>query len=361
MEISEIVDNTDGMSTLYAFNPTGSVTQTASEYAAGNATGARISDVVDNTDGSSLVYAYNPTGTATLTAQRWSATNASNGAPAGNEDSDVVDNTDGTSLLYSYNPTGTVTQTASEYSATNTANGAPDGNEISDVVDNTDGTSVLYAYNPTSTVSLTATYYNATVAGNGAPAGSPTNETFDYTNGESAIATYMNGVGTMVDYSGPNGTGSVVSSISGGVLAFSAGTATLVSSRATAAGSATTGIAIAGSGQLIDPGMGGQTIQFAGGATDDTLMLHSGGTDRIAGFDPVAGDMLDLSALLGEAGVTFGSEISQLANYVSVTNSNGAAAIVFDPTGQGGGSQVALLVGDGGMVAQLQTMKDFAL
>jgi hypothetical protein len=118
---------------------------------------------------------------------------------------------------------------------------------------------------------------------------------------------------------------------------------------------------IAGAGQLIDPGTDSQTIQFLAGAMDDTLVLHLGASDAISGFDPSAGDMLDLSALLAEAGVNLGGDISQLANYVSVTNVNGAAAISFDPTGQGGGSQVALLENDGGLAAQLQTLKNFAV
>jgi hypothetical protein len=89
------------------------------------------------------------------------------------------------------------------------------------------------------------------------------------------------------------------------------------------------------------------------------LVLHLSGSDRVTGFDASAGDTLDLSSLLAEAGVTIGADVSGLANYVSVTNANGAAAVVFDPTGQGGGSQVALLVGDGGLAAQLQTLKSF--
>jgi len=35
--------------------------------------GTKISDIVDNNDGSSLIYAYNPTGAVLLTSQRWSA------------------------------------------------------------------------------------------------------------------------------------------------------------------------------------------------------------------------------------------------------------------------------------------------
>jgi hypothetical protein len=363
-KISNIVDNTDGTSLAYAYNPTATAILTAQQWsgtnpANGAPAGNLVSDVVDNTDGTCLVYAYNPTSTVVQTAQQWSMTNPANGAPAGTEISNVVNNTDGTTLLYSYNPTSTVTLTVADYSATNPANGAPAGNELSDVVDNTDGTSILYAYMPTSTVSLTATYYSATAAGSGAPTGSITSETFDYNNGESAIATYnANGVAMTIDYSGPNGTGSVISSIGGSILASAMGTATAIASQADASDTAT--IAIAGSGELIDPGTGNRTIQFVAGATDDTLVLHSGGTDQILGFDPSAGDALDLSSLLGEAGINIG-DISRLANYVTVANANGAAAILFDPTGQGGGSQVALLENDAGLVAGLQTLKGFVV
>jgi hypothetical protein len=42
-----------------------------------------------------------------------------------------------------------------------------------------------------------------------------------------------------------------------------------------------------------------------------------------------------------------------------MVNDNGSAAIMVDPTGQGGGGQVALLVNDGGLLPQLQTLKSF--
>jgi len=279
-------------------------------------------------------------------------TNPANGAPAGTQISDVVNNTDGTTLLYAYNPSALATLTVSEYSGTDPANGAPAGNRISTVVDDSDGTSILYAYNLPTMVSMTATYYSGTTPGSGAPAGSVTSETFDHTNGESAIATYTNGFGTTVDYSGLNGTGSVIASIGGSVL-MSAENAVQPETPDTAA------IAIAGSGQWIDPGTGSRAIQFVAGATDDTLVLHSGGTDRILGFDPAAGDRLDLSSLLGEAGLSIDDGVAELSNYVSVTNVDGAAAILFDPTGRGGGSPIALLENDGGLVATLQTLKAF--
>jgi hypothetical protein len=86
---------------------------------------------------------------------------------------------------------------------------------------------------------------------------------------------------------------------------------------------------------------------------------HLSGTDLVAGFDPAAGDTLDLSALLAEAGVNIDSAIAQLGNSVTVTDVGGAAAISFDPTGLGGGGQVALPPRDGGLVGQLGMSRDF--
>jgi hypothetical protein len=119
-------------------------------------------------------------------------------------------------------------------------------------------------------------------------------------------------------------------------------------------------IVISGSGQSIDPGAGNHTIQFAAGATDDTLVLHLGGSNQVLGFDPNAGDLLSLSALLSEAHVSV-ADVAQLAGYVSVADVNGSAAISFDPAGQGGGSMVASLTNDGGLAAQLQTLKSFRI
>ena len=66
-------------------------------------------------------------------------------------------------------------------------------------------------------------------------------------------------------------------------------------------------ITISGLGQLINPGAGSHSIQFASGAADDTLVLHLGGSDQITGFDPAAGDVLDPRSLLSEAGVSLRS------------------------------------------------------
>jgi hypothetical protein len=177
-----------------------------------------------------------------------------------------------------------------------------------------------------------------------------TSETFDYTDGESSISTFGANGGTQY-YSGPDGTG--VPIVPPGTT-----TALSASSEGSPDGDTTT---ISASGQSIDLGPGDHTIQFMAGATSDTLVLHEGGTDSVVGFDPSAGDMLDLSALLAEANVDIGDAISHLANYVSVANVDGSAAILFDPMGRGGGSQVALLENDGGMVAQLQSEKAYVI
>jgi hypothetical protein len=44
-----------------------------------------------------------------------------------------------------------------------------------------------------------------------------------------------------------------------------------------------------------------------------------------------------------------------------VVNDNGSAQVLFNPTGQGGGSEVALLVNDGDQVSQLKSFKLFAV
>jgi hypothetical protein len=339
-----------GPSLLYAYNPTGTVKQTVTQYSGANDTGTKISAVVDNTDGTSLIYAYNPTSTASLTVDTYSATDSSNGAPAGNRLSTVVDNTDGTSLLYSYNPSDSVKLTVSTWSATDPTNGAPTGTEISDIVSNNDGSTLVYAYNPTSAIALTATLYSATNT-DGSPAGSLVSQVANYNNGESSVASYQpDGSSSTAYYSGPNGSGTPISGITPPASGLIAASAMSTSSDT---------ITITGANQLVDPGAGAHTIQFASGATSDTLVLYQGSSDQVMGFDPSVGDKLDLSGMLAQAGVDVTSSSFQLSNYVSVQNDNGSAAVLFDPTGHSVGSQVALLVGDGGLTAQLQTLAAF--
>ena len=346
-----IVDNTNGSALVFAYNPTAGAKQTTQNWSAYNAStgapyGSLVADVVNNIDGSSYVYAYNPTSTVTQTAQKWSATNAADGSPAGSQLADVVNNTDGTTLVYAYNPTSTVTQTTTNWSATNASTGAAAGTETAVVVDNTSGTAIVYAFSPTANVSKTATFYSGFTASTGAPTGNATALTIDYTNGQSAITTYSGTGGSTLYYSGPDGTGSLIAGITGAT---------------TAAAPSTGSIVITGTGQTIDPGSAGATIQFLSGAGKDSVVLHAGAADTILGFDPAAGDTLDLRSLFASAGVELGSDLTRLPDYVTVTDETGAAAILFDPTGHGGGSEVALLAGDGGLVAQLQAGKSFMI
>jgi hypothetical protein len=351
--VSTIVDNTDGTSYLYAYNPSPTANQTTQNWSATNAaTGAPagnpLSDVVNNTDGSTYVYAYSPTSTVKQTTQHWSGTNTANGAPSGNELADVVNNTDGTTLVYAYNPIPGVAQTTTNWSATN-PDGSSAGIEIAAVIDNSDGTAVVYAFAPTSTVTKTATFFAGFLASTGAPTGTPTSKTIDYTNGQSSLTTYnILGGPTTVYYSGPDGTGSRIP----GLTALTVSSSAMVASFETEAAGT---IQVSGSGETIDPGTSGATIQFLSGASDDTVVARPGGYDTILGFDPAAGDKLDLGTLFADAGLSLGGDVANLADWVTIQEINGAAAVLFDPTGHGGGSEVALLVGDGGIVAALQT------
>ncbi len=284
-----VVNNTDGTSYLFTYDPTSSAIETIMQYSGPNNTGTQISTVVDNADGTSYLFAYNPTSTVSMTCQTWTATDASNGAPAGTMISDVVNNTDGTSAIYQYNPTSGVTLNVTKYSNFDAATGAPTGILISDVVDNADGTSILYAYNPTSAVTQTAVFYSATDPSNGAPAGTVTRVVFDYTAGGSSVT--ANGVTTY--YNGVDGTGSVISAPIAGP----------------------TPISFTGSNQTIDPGAGNHTIQFIAGGTSDTLVLHLVGSDQVLGFNPAAGDTLDLSALLREASMTVSDVSTEQVRY----------------------------------------------
>ena len=80
------------------------------------------------------------------------------------------------------------------------------------------------------------------------------------------------------------------------------GTATDSTTTVVATAVGPTVITVAGSGQLVDPGIGNHTIQFLAGTSGDTLVLHESGVDQVSGFDPGT-DVLDLRSLLTEANV----------------------------------------------------------
>jgi hypothetical protein len=338
-----MVNNTDGTSYLFTFDPTSDTTQTIATYSGANNSGTKISDIVNRSDGTSFRYAYSPSATASQTFEVWTGTDPSSGAPAGTLTTVVVDKTDGTAAIYQYNPAAGVTLNVTDYGSYDPANGAPIGAPTSDILDRADGTSIFYSYNPTSSITQTATFYSATDPSNGAPAGTVTQVVFDYTAGGSSVTTG----GTTTFYTGVDGTGTVTSpAVAGAPVQTSSDTAV---------------ISFTGSNQTIDPGAGDHTIQFIAGGSADTLVLHAGGSDQVLGFNTGAGDTLNLHTLLSEANVDIGGDITQLGKYVSIADSNGSAQVMFDPTGHGGGSQVALLVGDSGSIAQLQTFKSFTV
>jgi hypothetical protein len=114
-------------------------------------------------------------------------------------------------------------------------------------------------------------------------------------------------------------------------------------------------VTISGSDVLTDPGMGSYTIQFLAGTSDDTLMLHTGGVDQVSGFNPGT-DVLDFSSVLSEANLDLTGGIAALGNYVTIVDQGANAVVNFDPTGQGGGSTLAVLQGLGSTVTSLQTL-----
>jgi hypothetical protein len=86
-------------------------------------------------------------------------------------------------------------------------------------------------------------------------------------------------------------------------------------------------------------------------------VLHLGGSDQFLGFDPGAGNMLDLRALPSEADVSIAPDKSPIP---VPGERHGAVQIWFDPAGKSG-SQVASLADSGGLLAQLQTFRSFEI
>lgn len=369
--VTMIVDNTNGSSYLFAFNPTASVTQTVQSWSGTDAStgapsGTLEADIVNFSDGQTMVYAYlNPadSGGVTQTAELWSATNP-DGSAAGSPISDVVNDADGSTLVYAYNPAAGVAQTTTEWSETNTDGSAAGAKETA-VVDNTDGTAIVYAYTGLANgETQTATFYSSYNPASGAPIGNPTAVAIDYTAGlysyQSSISTYDtsgNPTGTTY-YSGPDASGSPVTPVTYSEDVDDGAVTTLadapsIEPAGTAPNSET--ISISGTGQAVDPGFGSDTIEFLSGASDDTLVLHTGGTDTISGFDPSAGDMLDLRSLFSEAGIDLSSAVVDLSAYINVSAVGADAEVLFDPTGEGGGSVVATLTDGASLVPVLKS------
>jgi hypothetical protein len=112
---------------------------------------------------------------------------------------------------------------------------------------------------------------------------------------------------------------------------------------------------VSASGVSTDPGTGTPAIQFIAGTSNDSVVLHTGSTVTIAGFDPGAGDMLDFHALLSEAQVSV-TDVSQLAAHLAVVQQGADALLTFRASGQPSAA-VAVLQGLGGSV---QSVADLA-
>ena len=313
--------------------------------ASGAPAGTQISTVVNNNDGSSLVYAYDPTNTVKQTAERWSATNAANGAPAGSRQSNVINNTDGTTLVYAYNPSASVTQTTTKFSGTDPTNGASAGSQVSAVVDNVRGGAIVYAFNPTPSVLLTASFYPAYDAATGAPLGVKGSDLLNYVSGQSSITSYgANGISFTVYYSGADGTGAIIPAL----VVFSGAGSALIAPDV---------IVISGADRVAGPGVGDHRIQFAAGAVDDSgaPLLASAG-----GFDTLAGDRMDAHALFAAAGADVTAAVFRIDRFVSGANRDGTTEVPFDPMGWGGkavpvAALTVDLAGDQAVVAPLAT------
>jgi hypothetical protein len=118
-------------------------------------------------------------------------------------------------------------------------------------------------------------------------------------------------------------------------------------------------ITVSNPDQLVDPGTGDFTIRFISGSGGDTLVLHNNSVDQVSGFD-VSTDVLDINSLLREANVNLGSDTAALGDFLRVVDQGGDAQLLFDRTGLGGGSAIAVLQGVGGVVTGLATLTDHA-
>jgi hypothetical protein len=131
--------------------------------------------------------------------------------------------------------------------------------------------------------------------------------------------------------------------------------AVIASTGTAAASSDPNVITVSGSEQLVDPGLGGHAIQFLAPASGDTLVLHAGGVDQVANFDPTTDD-LGLRDLLAGTGFNLNGGVAGLGNWVTVVDQGGNALVRFDRAGQGGGDVLAVLLGLGGTVTSLNSL-----
>jgi hypothetical protein len=134
------------------------------------------------------------------------------------------------------------------------------------------------------------------------------------------------------------------------------GTASGLTFAATATPSPSDSIAISGSGFTVQFGAGYDKLQFLSGSSDETVVLHAGGTDEITGFNPGAGDVLDLRTLIAQSHLDLATVSANIAAYATVSDQGTSADLLFDPSGQGGGTVVAILDNLGSAITSLADM-----
>jgi hypothetical protein len=115
-------------------------------------------------------------------------------------------------------------------------------------------------------------------------------------------------------------------------------------------------ITISASNSVIDPGAGNYKMQFLPGTSGDTVVLHVGGSDEISGFNMGAGDVLDLRTLIAETHLDLTTVAANIGSYVTVSDQGTNADLLFDPSGHGRGSMVAILDNLGGAITNLADM-----
>ncbi len=115
-------------------------------------------------------------------------------------------------------------------------------------------------------------------------------------------------------------------------------------------------IVISGSGFTVELGAGYDKLQFLSGAGDETVVLQAGGTDEISGFNLGTGDVLDLRTLIAQSHLDLATVSANIAAYVTVSDQGTSADLLFDPSGHGGGSVVAILDNLGSAITSLADM-----
>jgi hypothetical protein len=197
----------------------------------------------------------------------------------------------------------------------------------------------------------------------------PQNEKLTYTasqsNGE-ALPTWLKFNATTCTFSGTEPTSGAsltlkitatdTSHLSASETLGVTGTASGLTFAATATPSPSDSIAISGSGFTVQFGAGYDKLQFLSGSSDETVVLHAGGTDEITGFNPGAGDVLDLRTLIAQSHLDLATVSANIAAYATVSDQGTSADLLFDPSGQGRGTVVAILDNLGSAITSLADM-----